>query len=279
MNVITDTWRGLVRRRLWPVALLLIAALAAVPMLLAKHPTPAPAPALPAAVKPAADSGPAPTLVSATDDPQGGRRRFVLGARKDPFEPAPLPKVEHAKKRQATAKQAATPAPRKSDVAGGGGGGTRGGTTPPPSAPPVATPAPAPAKPRYPANSIEVNFGTTSGSLTKRTLEKGKALPSAGHPVLVYMGLTNHGRTALFMVGADVASLEGDGSCDIGCTTLRLKAGETEFVDMQPAGSGAKGAQYELDLLRIHASAKAKATASAAKLRGRAARRAPRVHF
>ena len=50
MSVLTDIWRQLVQRRLWPVAVLLIAALVAVPLLLAKDPEPtveaaAPAPA------------------------------------------------------------------------------------------------------------------------------------------------------------------------------------------------------------------------------------------
>ena len=48
MSVINDTWRFLVQRRLWPVAILLIAAAVAVPKLLAKEPTAAPVP--PAAV-------------------------------------------------------------------------------------------------------------------------------------------------------------------------------------------------------------------------------------
>ena len=38
MNTITEPLRALVRRKLWPVALLLVAALVAVPMLLAKQP-------------------------------------------------------------------------------------------------------------------------------------------------------------------------------------------------------------------------------------------------
>ena len=38
MNLINDTFRGLVRKKLWPVALLLVAALVAVPVLLAKDP-------------------------------------------------------------------------------------------------------------------------------------------------------------------------------------------------------------------------------------------------
>ena len=36
MTLITDTWRQLVERRLWPIALLLLAALVAVPVLLAQ---------------------------------------------------------------------------------------------------------------------------------------------------------------------------------------------------------------------------------------------------
>ena len=38
MNLITDPFRGLVRKKLWPVALLLVAALVAVPFALAKEP-------------------------------------------------------------------------------------------------------------------------------------------------------------------------------------------------------------------------------------------------
>ena len=44
MTAVTNLWRQLVQRRLWPVAILLIAALVAVPLMLAKDPEPAPAP-------------------------------------------------------------------------------------------------------------------------------------------------------------------------------------------------------------------------------------------
>ncbi len=37
MNALSTTWRQLVRRRLWPVAVLLVAALAAVPVLLSRE--------------------------------------------------------------------------------------------------------------------------------------------------------------------------------------------------------------------------------------------------
>jgi hypothetical protein len=248
MNVLTDTWRGLVRRRLWPLALLLIAALAAVPLLLSKSSAPAPAPAVAAA----APAGTA--LVSAAEDPQGGRRRYVLGARKDPFEPAPLPKVKHRHRQTtATAPQpvaAPTPAP-KTDAAPASPApsGAEITTAPPAVSPPTVAPAPKVAKSSVPEDSLSIRFGATSGSPAARTLERGYPLPSAGHPLLVYLHLEDGGKTAVFMVGSEVKGLDGDGRCDPdpeSCATLRLKAGETEFIDVQ-------GAQYELDVEKIHA--------------------------
>ena len=41
MSFLTDIWRQLKERRLWPVALLLVAAIVAVPLVLAKDPEPA----------------------------------------------------------------------------------------------------------------------------------------------------------------------------------------------------------------------------------------------
>jgi hypothetical protein len=45
MNAILEPFKSLWKRKLWPVAVLLVGALVAVPMVLAKEPTPAPAPA------------------------------------------------------------------------------------------------------------------------------------------------------------------------------------------------------------------------------------------
>ena len=88
MSAITNVWRQLVQRRLWPVAILLIAALAAVPLALAKDPEPAaPAPAVPAADAAAsAESALAvqPIVAPATAADRAKRRK-VLGARKNVF--------------------------------------------------------------------------------------------------------------------------------------------------------------------------------------------------
>jgi hypothetical protein len=267
MNVLTDTFRGLVRRRLWPVAVLLIAALAAVPTLLSKAPEPAPvAPTAPVTGAAAPASAAAQTaLVAAGDDAQSGHRRYVLGAKKDPFAPAPLPKVKKHKASKAkaqTATAAATPAPATGPGSSGGSG----------SVPPISA-APAVPKPTYPAKSLTVRFGPTSGALTARTLEPDHPLPSASNPVLIYTGLENGGKTAVFMLGADVTKLEGDGRCapdPESCDTLRLNAGETEFISVGKT-------QYELDVDKIHVTKSSSAKAATAHAARRAKR--PKVHF
>ena len=94
MSAITNVWRQLVQRRLWPVAILLIAALAAVPLALAKDPDPA----VPAAAVPAADAAASaesalavqPIVAPATAADRGKRRK-VLGARKNVFGLPPEP--------------------------------------------------------------------------------------------------------------------------------------------------------------------------------------------
>jgi hypothetical protein len=98
-----------------------------------------------------------------------------------------------------------------------------------------------------------------------RTLE-----PIVGEeqPLLVYLGLRKNGKEAEFLVDADVVA-QGDGRCVGGtseCETLRLSEGETEFLDLLDE-SGAVVAQYQLDLVAIHAKKKPAGAAKAAKAR------------
>ena len=101
MSVLNDTWRFLVQRRLWPVAILLIAAAVAVPMLLSEEPAAAAGRAggrrqgrQAGRCSPPSRSWPRrPTATAAA-------AASVLGSRKDPFKPqatpTPTPKPETA---------------------------------------------------------------------------------------------------------------------------------------------------------------------------------------
>ena len=96
MSILQPIWRELLRRRLLPVAILLLAALVATPLLLAKDPEPAAAPPQPA--KPAtATAATADPIVTLVEDGDRTKRRRVLGARKDPFAPA-LPPTDSVRK-------------------------------------------------------------------------------------------------------------------------------------------------------------------------------------
>jgi hypothetical protein len=275
MNVITNTLRQLVQRKLWPVALLLVAALVAVPVVLAKEP--AIAPAAPATK---VQEGLPATFVSAADEAstESTEPPRVLGELKDPFEPAALPKAKKKKaKKAATAKAESTPAPDSSS------GGAPGSAAPPVAPAPTATPTPTP-----PLYSINVRFGTVEeagGELTSQTVTRLSVLPDEEKPVLVYRGVEDGGKVAVFeLTGAVVA--EGDGTCAPSpqeCQYLKLHAGETEFVTVTETGDETD-AQYQLDLVKIttkktSAESESLAKASSSKLKGASLRKRNRYVF
>jgi hypothetical protein len=245
MSAVTNMWRQLVQRRLWPVAILLIAALAAVPLTLAKEPEAAPpAPPAPAAGEDELAVAPIVTAVSSTDR---GKRRLVLGQAKNPFAVAKPEKVAEPKATKASepsvpaASKAATPA----------AGGTSSPATVAPE--PPATPA-TPAK-TYDKYDLTVRFGDVTSERDRETLERLQPLPSADAPVLIYLGVLEDGKTAVFLLDHDVEAI-GDGECKPtaeACETIRLRAGETEFFDVKDA-NGQVVAQYQLDLVKIHKS-------------------------
>ena len=294
MTVITDTWRQLVQRRLLPVAVLLLAALVAVPLLLAKDPEPAPLPtSLPAAGKesPATAALSTQPIVTLVEDGAPARRRRVLGARKNPFEPAPAPQAPRAARAQSDAGQPANSGPSTVGAADDGSGGSSGGSapstptspggTPPQSTPPAATqPNPAP-KPEYELYSLTVRFGDSSADqLEKMNLPRLKALGSNVDPILVYLGLAGDGKTAVFLVDAAV-EVQGDGICHpnpANCETIHLRVGDTELFDVKDE-AGTVTAQYQMDLLEINtrttaSAAKAKAARTRASKAGREVLRA-----
>jgi hypothetical protein len=279
MSAITNVWRQLVQRRLWPVAILLIAALAGVPLALAEEPAaPAPAAPLPTADGDAALA--AQPIVAQASAADRGKRRKVLGTRKNPFG---LPKEEPSASAAApnstgstTAQEPRTPAPSGSGgttPSSGGGAPSTGGGAPSsgggspstgggPSAPPATEPTPKPEPRKYAMHELTVRFGdATSGDLARRTLERLQPLPSAEQPVLIYLGVLKDGETAVFLLDHGVQAI-GDGDCrptPEQCETIRLRAGETEFLDVVDA-EGNVSAQYQLDLIKIHKSRTTSAT-------------------
>jgi hypothetical protein len=264
MNAITDSFRALVRRKLWPLAVVLVGALVAVPVLLAKEPVTASAPAANAKT---AEGMPA-TFVSAAESTDG-KRRLVLGESKDPFAPRELTKAQKAKRAKAakkaaqansaTAEKSHDDATKDAGTTGGGGGGGGGAS----AETPVATPTPTPA-PSYPLYSVKVDFGKVDGAKATKTIERLKVLPNTASPVLVYRGVDAGGKHAIFEITGTVVA-QGDGACEPtpeDCQVLKLAEDETEFITVSDTGDETD-AQYQLSVEKIHAGK----TSSAAELK------------
>jgi hypothetical protein len=253
-----------VQRRLLPVAILLLAALVAVPFLLAKDPEPvAPSPGAAAGDKTlTADAAAADPVVSLVDESTHKERRRVLGARKNPFEPAAAPKAEKSDETAAADPSAPTggaEADKPADSVS-----SPGSSVPPPG---VSVPGvPVEPKPTYELYSLTVRFGDAeSESLEKLNLPRLKPLPSAEEPVLVYLGPGQGGKSAVFMVDEGVIA-QGDASCKPSprnCETIHMRPGDTEFLDVTDE-DGTVTAQYQLDLLKIKTSTTADASAAEA---------------
>jgi hypothetical protein len=277
MSPVTNVWRQLVQRRLWPVAILLIAALAAVPMMLAKDPEPAVSPP-PAAPDTTSELATTPIVTQATPADRAKRRK-VLGAKKNPFATAKRKDPASALEDTEGPVVVKTPTGEKSggDTGSSAGGDTSGGSAPSTGAPAPTTTtpaAPAPAPRKYAHEELTVRFGGAEDA-KRRSVQRLQALPSAELPVLIYLGVLKDGKTAVFLVDGGVTPV-GDGECKPSpdnCETIRLREGETEFLDVKDeAGNVAQ--QYQLDLIKIHNSSKASAskagksrTASTSRLR------------
>ena len=220
-DFLIDLWNDLREKRLWPVALVLLVALIAVPVVLSQ-PTKEPA-----AVAVVAPESPGPevsksltALTVAEDEPGTGSTLDVF----DPSNPFKPPKDIIANSDESTDQGAPGDSGTTdtgatdgggTDTTGGGGGGE-------------TTPAPAPETKtvvyRY---VIDVTF-TSNGKKRKiKGLERLEVLPSQANPLLIFLGASKNGANAVFLVDSTLTAV-GEGKCKPSksdCAFLYLGAG------------------------------------------------------
>lgn len=249
MRAIRDVFSELVERRLWPVALLLIAALVAVPVVLAKKPAPGQPPAIVTDAPAVAAAAPPPGEPVVSVSTGGGGDAPMLGRWKDPFKrPYTAPN-----RRTATG---TPPTGGKPTGGGSSGNGSNGGSGRP------GTPAPK----TYVYASVDVSFGRAGSPLRAITdVPRLAPLPSATDPIVIFMGTRSDHETAVFMLSTDVHA-QGDGRCVPStktCESIELRRGGVALLDVTDASGYVT--QYELDLddVVLHTTT-SKATASAA---------------
>ncbi|HEX2105179.1 MAG TPA: hypothetical protein VHF51_16110 [Solirubrobacteraceae bacterium] len=279
-NLISD----LVEKRLWPVAVALLAAIAAIPVLVLRGES-AVAPVAPQTAVPA----PRVERAQVTLDESVPAPRDRGGPLRDPFGGT-------SERRAGTsAASGASPAPSAASTAPAGAGSTASVAVKPTSGgrsapePKVSVPFVTPAAPSSSTEGrsvaprasrpvtertvatyeVTLRFGPTEGERRNlRNVARLTALPSATHPAVAYLGVLGDGKTAAFLVSSK-ASASGNGECKpsaADCRTIELRSGDAEYFrfaesDDRPA------TWYYLKLLHIDRRAARGAAARAAQTR------------
>jgi hypothetical protein len=214
-----DLWQDLREKRLWPVALVLLLGLVAVPVLLAK---PAEDPGPPAVPVTKADEGAkreaAAALAQVKLGEDAGAKGSTLGVF-DPDDPFKLPKG--AVKADEPSSSAGSPGDGGSSGAGGTSGGDTktdggslggGGTTSPGVTDPGTGGGGGETTTTVFKYVVDIKF--TANGRTRRIngLEKLDMLPSQSSPLLIFMGVTANGSNAVFLVDSTLEAA-GEGRC------------------------------------------------------------------
>jgi hypothetical protein len=292
-NFLADLWYDLRAKRLWPVAVVLLAALVAAPVVLSKkaeEPEPAPAASAAAPAEPKGPEGPAQLAEVKLEELAEGS-----GSSLDSFDPsnpfAPPRKVLEAARREAAGSSGPSTATSTdagsgsaagrgnsggagsganagggSSVGGDTGAGTRGGGVPDGGVSPDAgggTPpaVPNPGKPKTTEYTyvVDVAFRANDRRRTVKGMEKLDILPDAASPLLIFMGVTPKAGNAVFLVDSTLDAA-GEGTCKPNpaeCAFLYLGPGsEHEFTTDE-------GGSYTLrvdEIRRVKVGAKARAS-------------------
>jgi hypothetical protein len=291
-----NVFHDLVERRLWPVALVLVLALVAIPVLLSKPAATEPgAPPVAPATAPATGAGASLSAFQPVVNTEGSKsseiRKSLKGfSTKDPFKVQGLPKAGSSTGQltaaadttagglggatgTATTTTGTTSGTGTSGQSTSGSGQSTGSSE---SSTPTLT---------YFTYTVDVRFGKAD-QLDKKRLERFRALPSSEDPVVVFMGVKNDGKTAVFLVSSATGTTgEGDCEPDDTCTFLYMKEDEQQSFEAVDANN--QVVTYVLKLLKVNVeetaapdstdSSNSGSSSAASRAERRAARRAERA--
>jgi hypothetical protein len=257
-NFPLDVWNDLRARRLWPVAVVLLAGIVAVPFVLAKKDEPVVAPPAPTAETKATESNGPAELAQVKLEELAEGSGSSLSAFDDPSNPfAPPRKVLN--RIRAEGEETGTPAAGGSggttieggslgggagaDDAPDSGSGGSGGGTPPADTGDTGDTGDTPAPPVDGGEKTttvnytyvaDVTFRANNRRREIKAMEKLDILPDRANPLLIFLGVTENAGNAVFLVDSTLQTA-GEGSCKPNrseCAFLYLGPGsEQEFTN------------------------------------------------
>ena len=254
-NFLLDLWHDLREKRLWPIAVVLLAATAAVPFVMLEKGEPAPA-AAPGTTQAQTAADKLPTI---TLDEVGSKAPSNLAAfrkaQRNPFAPLKdLPKVQKDDENVTVSRGSSDPAAKAADAGaggggggsadassgsgGGGGGGGAGGYVGP--------------RTTYFTYRADVRFGEPGKEKTTKQLEAFTLLGDEKEPAAMFMGITDDHKYAVFAVDTARYEANGEHECkpsEDRCEFVYLSIDEDENETTFTTLDGSK--TYNLEILGI----------------------------
>jgi len=216
-------------RGLLPVAIILLVGMVAVPLYISKASKEAPPPAATPAAN-ASELAPENQAAVLAYDPgvRDYRERLNDLATKNPFvQQFAAPAVDTTSAETAAAGVSGADTGGSSTGSGSTGSGSTGSGKSGGSGGKSGK-----SKTRYYFYETDVEVGEAGGDLDRKNgIDPFDYLPSLEVPVVVFLGTSSDGKTAIFLVSKDVLSLTGSGECfpsAEACQLLGLRSGESE---------------------------------------------------
>jgi hypothetical protein len=260
MTFFLDLWQDLREKRLWPVAVGLLAAAIAIPLIMLK---PAADPQTPAPI--AVNSGERETLPAVNVDasPVHGSKLETFSTR-NPFKPLgdleddPSSDGGGSSGGGSGSGSSSDGTPFDPTGGAGSGGGTPSGGGGLPDLPSGGSDGGTPSTPTTPVQperwyrfAVDVKFGAPDNQKTIREVPRLASLPDAETPAVVFMGVTDGGDRAVFYVADPSLAADGEGECEDESSCRVVTLGLTGGSDEETFTSADGTVQYDLQLLRI----------------------------
>jgi hypothetical protein len=241
-----DLWHDLREKRLWPVAVALLAAMALVPLVLFKGASNE------AVTGPTATpSGPSEALpVVSIADSKSQVSKLDAFAQKNPFKSMADPTATPGSSGSSSSSGGASTS-GGSSTGSGGGAGTGTSTTGGGSGSGTGGTGTTTRTQQLFYIRADVRFGQPGHVKSYKDLKPISMLPDTKDPVVIFMGMRDF-KTAVFMVDSSKYKADGEGKCQpsaSNCDVVTLKVDESSNEETL---AGSDGTQYTLKLTAVH---------------------------
>jgi hypothetical protein len=258
MTFFIDLWHDLREKRLWPVAVGLLAAAIAIPAVMLK---PAAAPTAP----PAIAAGGEREILPAIDVDSSPTRNSKLEAfsQRNPFKPLEQLDQDDANSSgsDSSGGSASSPAGGGSASAAGSGSGSSGGSSSDTAPGASSGGGGGSTEPGVDPNgsgvqwfryTADIKFGAPGHLKTRKDIQTLTLLPKDDNAAIVFMGVSEDAKSAIFFIADPGFRAEGEGECNSEDNCRFVKLGVSDGKNEESFISQDGTVQYDLELLRLN---------------------------